>query len=368
MFGKPSLATSASPVTVAVALASALEDLEEGVALLHPEGGVAYCNAACCDLVTAPEALESFLASCSRELDLRANEASAPARTLDFCTADGRHLRLSKRATVGGGALIVIRDRTETEEQLKAARARVSEALSFKSAFLAPLGWRLRSSLNAMLGFAQLSQRDALDPLSVRHRSRVDHILHEGERLLSIFDRALELLRIDDASPDATVSVNLAEALQATVMLLEPLAVHANVRMNGCVLPADVPRVLADPSRVARILTNFVSNAIKFNRSGGSIAFRVSTSADYVRVSVADTGRGISEPAPERLFEPFFVSSAGQAQAGSGLGLAIAKSLASSMNGRVGCRNLSPTGSEFWLELPVHDPTARSGMQLSVRL
>lgn len=368
MSGNHTLATGHPLGAVAQELLSSIAHGEDGVAVLSADGQLQYCNAACHEFVHAPDSLEQLLADWNRQLGLTGAGGDGPAPFNYYITSAGRQLRVSKRATASGGAVLVMRDRSDTEAELRAGKARVGELVVARNELLGSVSRRVRGSLNSILGFAQLFQRDTQEPLSNRQQARIEHMLQEGTRLLHLFDRVLELSRIDTLSPGAALDrLNVPEVIREVISMLKPLAMHANVRLELSPLPTHTPGLLADRSRLARILMRFGSNAIKFNYSGGSVAFRVSTSSEFVRVTVADGGRGISEPNPERLFEPFFVSSVGLGRAdSSGLGLAIAKGLATSMNGRVGCRNASPNGAEFWLELPICDSKVGSGMRRAV--
>ncbi len=135
-------------------------------------------------------------------------------------------------------------------------------------------------------------------------------------------------------------------------------------RQKGLLAPPPVartpltgtPPIFADRTRFAQILMNFGSNAIKYNRPGGKVTFRVSVpDAGRLRVSVADTGFGIAPDKQKKLFLPF--ERAGQETGpieGTGIGLAITRRLANLMRGSVGFQSEPSRGSEFWVELPVH--------------
>jgi CheY-like chemotaxis protein len=143
---------------------------------------------------------------------------------------------------------------------------------------------------------------------------------------------------------------------------LEPMAARLGVRLDVDALPEPLPMVSVDRTRFVQILMNFGSNALKYNRQDGTAAFAVSTPRPgFVRVAVRDTGLGVPEEKQDKLFQPF--QRAGQETGpieGTGIGLVITKRLAELMGGDVGFRSVFRQGSEFWVDVPVHEDGARS--------
>jgi CheY-like chemotaxis protein len=180
-----------------------------------------------------------------------------------------------------------------------------------------------------------------------------------GEHLLKLIDEVLDLSRIEAGGVTISAEpVGIREVLDEVVNTLEPLATRSSVQLGLAPLPAPLPAVTADRTRLVQILMNFGSNAIKYNRLHGHVTFRVSRQDAALRVSVVDDGLGIPETKRARIFEPFH--RAGQEAGpieGTGIGLAISKRLAELMRGHVGFESESGRGSTFWVELPV-DETA----------
>lgn len=280
-----------------------------------------------------------------------------PTGALELRAKDGRRLRILERPTAEGGTVTIISDETETverETQLREARALAEAANSAKSEFLASMSHELRTPLNAILGFAQLLQRDKKEPLSERHRERVEQVLKGGEHLLRLIDEVLDLSRIEAGRmPMSLEPVAVPEAVVEVQATLQPMASRAGISIVTEPFPAELPEITADRTRFKQILMNYGSNAIKYGRSGGTLRFVTTVQPDYVRILVADDGIGIASDKQDKVFQPF--QRAGQETGpieGTGIGLAITKRLTELMGGNVGFRSEVDRGSEFWVELP----------------
>jgi PAS domain S-box-containing protein len=289
-----------------------------------------------------------------------------PTTTFDVRMRDGRSLRVIDRRTAEGGIVKTIWDLTNDvrlAEELREARAAADAANAAKSEFLSSMSHELRTPMNAILGFAQLLQRDKKEPLSIRHKDRVDQILKGGEHLLRLIDDILDLSRIEAGGVSiSTEPVGVIEVLGEVRTTLESLAARQGIRVELNAVPADLPMISVDRTRFAQILMNFGSNAIKYNRPSGKVTFSVSTpTPERLRVTVSDTGLGIPAERQDKLFQPF--QRAGQETGpieGTGIGLVITKRLAQLMHGEVGFRSVSGEGSEFWVDMPVHELGART--------
>lgn len=360
-------------------LASAVESIQDAFALFDSSDRLILCNSVYRRLVGAVvsgslvgKSYESILDATIQELAFE-NEAEL-ARFRDECrtarrdpkgavearTRDGRSLRITDRRTPEGGIVETIWDLTEDvhrERELGEARAAAEAGSAAKSEFLSSMSHELRTPMNAILGFAQLLQRDKKEPLSERHKERVDHILRGGEHLLRLIDDILDLSRIEAGrvaiSPEP---VSVEDVLDEVRRTLEPMATRQGISLEVEAPRAKLPLVDADRTRLVQILTNFGSNALKYNRPTGRVTFTVSTlRAHGLRVTVVDTGMGIATERQGKLFQPF--QRAGQETGpieGTGIGLVIAKRLAELMGGDVGFRSEAGQGSEFWVDIPLH--------------
>ena len=254
-----------------------------------------------------------------------------------------------------------ITERKRNEEDLRQARVAAEAGSAAKSEFLSSMSHELRTPLNAILGYAQLLQRDKKEPLSPRHRERVDQLLKGGEHLLRLIDDMLDLSRIEAGGVSiSTEPVSVVEVLDEVRRTLESMAARTGITIDVVGAPATVA---ADRMRFAQILMNLGSNAIKYNRPNGKVTFVVSPAPrnDRVRVMVSDTGIGIAADKHPKIFQPF--QRAGQEMGpieGTGIGLVISKRLSELMDGEVGFRSDPGSGSDFWIDLPAHHSQAPS--------
>jgi PAS domain S-box-containing protein len=365
-------------------LSSAVDSMQDGFALFDGNDRLLLCNSVYRRLLgegqagplvgkSYAELLEAWLGELSfvdeeersrfRTERLTAREQTT---TFDVQTRDGRSLRTMARRTPEGGIVKTIWDLTDDVRfavELREARALAEAASTAKSEFLSSMSHELRTPLNAILGFAQLLQRDKKEPLSERHRERVAEILKGGEHLLRLIDDILDLSRIEAGGISISAEpVNVIDVLTEVTRTLEPMATAQGIRIQIEGVPADLPMVVADRTRFVQILMNFGSNAIKYNRPAGKLAFVVSLqNPKQVRVTVRDTGMGIPRDKQDKLFQPF--QRAGQETGpieGTGIGLVITKRLAELMHGDVGFRSVEGEGSEFWVGMPVHVSGVRS--------
>lgn len=240
----------------------------------------------------------------------------------------------------------------QKSQELELARQTADKANRAKSDFLAGMSHELRSPLNAILGFAQLM--DAGTPaLTPMQKASVDQIIHGGWHLLGLVNEILDLASIESGHLALAMGAqSLDEVLQECQAMVEPLAQASHISLA---FPSfDQPCwVQADRRRLKQLVINLLSNAIKYNRAHGQVVVRWQLRPQRrVRVSLEDSGKGLTTEQLAQLFEPFnrLGQEYGQ-QVGSGIGLVVSKRLVEMMGGSIGASSTPGVGSVFWFEL-----------------
>ncbi|MFD0934966.1 ATP-binding protein, partial [Methylobacterium trifolii] len=253
------------------------------------------------------------------------------------------------------------------EEEVRIRTCDLSEAMlaaeaanTAKSSFLATMSHEIRTPMNGMLVMAELLAGADLPP---RQRRYAEVIARSGQSLLAIINDILDFAKVEAGKLDLErVAVSPAEIADTVVTLFGERARSAGLDLAAYVA-ADVPRtILGDPVRLGQVVSNFVSNALKFTEAG-HVLVRIEPCPEddrFLLIRVSDTGIGIPQDKLGSIFSAF--SQADQSTTrrfgGTGLGLSIAQRLIEAMGGTVGVESRIGIGSTFWARIPMESEAA----------
>jgi PAS domain S-box-containing protein len=247
--------------------------------------------------------------------------------------------------------------RRRAETQLKQAMHAVEAASSAKSEFLSRMSHELRTPLNAILGFTQLIESGTPTPTAVQKHS-VDQILKGGWYLLDLINEVLDLALVESGRLIlSNEPISVTEVLQECRAMMEPQA-----NSHGIHIRFDTQKqplyVFADRTRIKQVLINLLMNAIKYNRVGGTVSVDFVVRPDHkLRISVRDSGVGMSPEQLAQLFQPFNrLGKEAGTEEGTGIGLVVTQRLMALMEGELGVESTAGVGSVFWIELALTSP------------
>ena len=359
--------------------------VDHALVMLDPEGCVLSWNAGARRLkgYIAEEIVGQHFSRFYPPEDI---DRGTPQQDLDLATATGRSesqgWRMRKDGSTFWASVILtairdpagnlrgfaklIKDMTEIRQvdaEMANARSMAEKAAIANADFLSDMGHELRTSLNAMLGFAQLMESDTPPPTPAQ-KENIAKILQAGWYLLELINEILDLAMLDSGRLAWSLEpMSLADVMLECRSAVEPQAQKSGIRISF----PEIDRhcfIKADRTRVKQVLSNLLSNAIKYNQVGGSVLVECGERASQrqtecgesvpqrLRVSVTDTGPGLSPEQLEQLFRPF--SRVGQetsAETVAGIGLVVTKRLVELMGGAIGVESTVGEGSVFWIEL-----------------
>jgi PAS domain S-box-containing protein len=345
---------------------------------------------------TDPQRAEAGISRVLNEGKVTNYELTARAR-------DGKETVVSYNATTFHdrdrslqGVFAAARDMTELkrfEHTLKQKNMELEDASRMKSEFLANMSHELRTPLNAIIGFSEVLRDGLMGEMTDQQRGFIGDIFSSGKHLLSLINDILDLSKVEAGKMTLDLEpVAIASLCANSLSIIREKAATRHIRLT-MEAADDLGSIMADPRKVKQVLYNLLSNAVKFTADGGEVTLRAervprhrvgqnsgvwtsrslelpeSTFSEFLRISVTDTGIGISTEGMQHLFRPFSQIDSGLARKfeGTGLGLAMVKLLAELHCGAVGVESAVGEGSRFTVSLPVRatEPEPASAKSLT---
>ncbi|MFI8482635.1 ATP-binding protein [Pseudomonas sp. NPDC078700] len=239
----------------------------------------------------------------------------------------------------------------KSNHELEHAQQQALQSAHSRATFLANMSHEIRTPLNGLLGMLSL----ALDaPSNSEQQQQLSIAHHSGKVLVDLLNDILDLSKFESGQLQLEhIEFDLRALAEDTASLLSQNA-SPGVELTCLIDPQLPDKVLGDPTRIGQVISNLISNALKFTRFG-RVDVRVRSAGDSLEITVRDTGIGITEDAYELIFEPFTQADAGitRQYGGTGLGLALSRHLCEIMQGQLSVRSKLGFGSEFTATLPL---------------
>ncbi len=267
--------------------------------------------------------------------------------------------QLNLMASYADLAAIAI-ERNRAEQEILRSMKIAQQADHAKTEFLSHMSHEFRTPLNAILGFSQLMKAEGENQFSASQKENLQQVIQSGKHMLDLVNEILDLSKIESGKIELNMeSISVKTALDEACSVIRPLAKDQVVSLVPNYNNQPTVHVRADFIRLKQVLFNILSNAVKYNHSGGSIQLDMEAAPDHVVIKITDTGRGIPKEYLKDIFQPFNrVGDHQESIEGTGIGLAITHRLIESMGGTIHVDSSVGHGSCFTLEFQKVEKTA----------
>lgn len=248
------------------------------------------------------------------------------------------------------------RDLEQANRELQTANDKLKQVDEMKSRFISTIAHEVRTPLNAIIGLIQVLGRDKREPLTPRQRETVERLEKSATMLVNLVNDLLDLSRLQAGRMQIKVQpFSAAELIDSIYNGLKQTATSKGVTLSYEVSP-DLPKINSDPTKVAQVITNLTSNAIKFTPAEGSVTIKAGRDVGQMwHVEVTDTGIGMEDEQVPLIFEEFRQVNIASPHhsGGTGLGLPITKRLVDLLGGRIKVISAPSLGSSFTVIWPL---------------
>lgn len=247
---------------------------------------------------------------------------------------------------------------------LKSMSTQLMQASHLKYEFIVNMSHALRTPLNVIIGFSEMLQDQLVGRLNEKQTKYVSNILEGGRELQRLIANIVDVFKIETGKVSLeTTEFSLKEAIEYALAAYEGVRRSKKIRVSVRV-DQEVGRICADPQKLSTVLDNLLSNAFKFTPASGSVEVTAQQAEEWVRISVADSGIGLSPEDCKKVFTEFYKvdDPAASAGSGSGLGLTLSRKLVAMHGGEMWAESKKGKGATFIFTLPIpKDRDSRRG-------